>query len=260
MKKKWILPLFALILIGFTACHSSSSLTADEQQPQIDSHNSQNSLDWAGVYQGVLPCADCEGIKTNIQLKYDGSFKMQSVYWGAVGDSVFTQSGQFTWGESGQTIKLSNGKRYFVGENKLIQLDGDGNRIQGELADYFILHKADNRITEKYWKLISLNGNDITVDSTFNREPYLILKANEQHRISGNAGCNQLMGTYELKPENGISFSKMASTLMACPNLNLEDQFVDALQTADKYAVNGEYMTLFEGEQPLAKFKVVYFQ
>lgn len=26
-------------------------------------HNSQNALDWDGEYEGVLPCADCEGIK-----------------------------------------------------------------------------------------------------------------------------------------------------------------------------------------------------
>ena len=32
---------------------------------EIDSaHNAQNSLDWAGDYQGILPCADCEGINT----------------------------------------------------------------------------------------------------------------------------------------------------------------------------------------------------
>ena len=26
-----------------------------------DLHSSQNALDWAGVYEGVLPCADCPG-------------------------------------------------------------------------------------------------------------------------------------------------------------------------------------------------------
>ena len=29
------------------------------------SDNSQNSLDWEGTYKGIIPCADCEGIKTD---------------------------------------------------------------------------------------------------------------------------------------------------------------------------------------------------
>ncbi|MDE5451088.1 copper resistance protein NlpE N-terminal domain-containing protein, partial [Elizabethkingia meningoseptica] len=33
-----------------------------------DSHNAQNSLDWAGTYEGTVPCADCPGIKTTITL------------------------------------------------------------------------------------------------------------------------------------------------------------------------------------------------
>ena len=38
---------------------------------EMDMHNAENSLDIAGVYKGVLPCADCEGIETTIVLKDD---------------------------------------------------------------------------------------------------------------------------------------------------------------------------------------------
>ena len=34
-------------------------------------HNSQNSLDWEGVYKGILPCADCDGIETEIVINSD---------------------------------------------------------------------------------------------------------------------------------------------------------------------------------------------
>ncbi|HOD11102.1 MAG TPA: copper resistance protein NlpE N-terminal domain-containing protein, partial [Flavobacterium sp.] len=43
---------------------SASSTVSDE-------HNSQNSLDYLGMYKGVLPCADCNGISTNIILSKD---------------------------------------------------------------------------------------------------------------------------------------------------------------------------------------------
>nr|WP_250850238.1 copper resistance protein NlpE N-terminal domain-containing protein [Acinetobacter sp. ANC 5378] len=29
----------------------------------------ETSLDWAGEYKGVFPCADCEGIETDLELK-----------------------------------------------------------------------------------------------------------------------------------------------------------------------------------------------
>ena len=43
-------------------------------------HNSRNSLNWAGVYAGTLPCADCPGIQTRLTLGNDGTFEKQSRY------------------------------------------------------------------------------------------------------------------------------------------------------------------------------------
>ena len=40
-------------------------------------HNSRNSLDWAGIYEGVLPCADCPGIQTRLTLSRDESVRTQ---------------------------------------------------------------------------------------------------------------------------------------------------------------------------------------
>lgn len=66
------------------------------------------------------------------------------------------------------------------------------------------LNKIDKDyvITEKYWKLIKLNDTNIppaTEDQ--DRESHFILHKNES-RISGNTGCNNMMGTYELSEEN----------------------------------------------------------
>src|SRR5690606_18798136 len=54
-----------------------------EGAPAADpADNSRNSLDWAGTYRGVLPCADCEGIETVITLAEDGSFREHTRYLG----------------------------------------------------------------------------------------------------------------------------------------------------------------------------------
>lgn len=54
--------------------------------------------DFELAWQGVLPCADCEGIETRLSLRRDEAgevFELQETYLGAEGGNVFTASG--TW-------------------------------------------------------------------------------------------------------------------------------------------------------------------
>ncbi|OPC06288.1 hypothetical protein BAS09_01505 [Elizabethkingia ursingii] len=107
-----------------------------------DGHNSQNSLDWAGTYEGTLPCADCSGIKTTITLKDDNTYAMTEEYVDK--KTKAEDKGKFEWDKSGGKIALvsKDGKRqYIVGENQLIHLDMDGKEITGPNKDLYILKK-----------------------------------------------------------------------------------------------------------------------
>ena len=105
-------------------------------------HNARNSLDWAGSYQGMLPCADCEAINTTLTLHSDGRYQLQQLY---VGKSTqpFVQQGQFSWNPAGSTVLLDGdtSQQFFVAENQLFMLDQQGNRIEGELAARYRLAK-----------------------------------------------------------------------------------------------------------------------
>jgi len=111
----------------------------------INSHNSQNSLDWAGTYKGVTPCADCEGIETEIVLNADLIFTLKAKYLGKGDGKVFQEAGSFVWDKTGGIISLEGFKggpsQYKVGENRLIQLDMEGNVITGDLAEKYVLKK-----------------------------------------------------------------------------------------------------------------------
>jgi uncharacterized lipoprotein NlpE involved in copper resistance len=108
-----------------------------------DMHNAQNSLDIAGTYKGVLPCADCEGIETEIELK-DSAYVKKIKYLGKGDGQVNEDKGSFKWLD-GSTIELEGlvdaPNKYFVGENTLTQLDMEGNKVTGDLADKYILNK-----------------------------------------------------------------------------------------------------------------------
>ena len=110
-----------------------------------DTHNSQNSLDWQGTYKGIIPCADCEGIATEVVLNTDLTFVIKTKYLGKGDQKTWEEKGIFTWGKSGAVIFLKGltGKpnQYKVGENTLTQLDMTGNIITGSLADKYILKK-----------------------------------------------------------------------------------------------------------------------
>ena len=108
-------------------------------------HNSQNSLDWQGVYKGVLPCADCEGIQTEIVLNSDLTFVKKSKYLGKKDFNAINEKGSFTWNKEGSivTLKIINESpnQYKVGENTLTQLDMEGKIISGDMAQNYILSK-----------------------------------------------------------------------------------------------------------------------
>jgi copper homeostasis protein (lipoprotein) len=50
------------------------------------------------AWQGVLPCADCDGIRTRLRLWRDADgqgFELEETYLGAEGDNVFGTTGQW---------------------------------------------------------------------------------------------------------------------------------------------------------------------
>lgn len=122
--------------------------TENGELPQefVDHHNARNSLDYAGEYTGTTPCADCEGIGTVVTITYEGTFTKTIKYLGKDDDTVHAFEGDYSWNEAGNTITLEGledqPSHYFVGENMLIQLDMDGNRVTGELAEMYILNKT----------------------------------------------------------------------------------------------------------------------
>ncbi|MBW3467992.1 copper resistance protein NlpE [Arthrospiribacter ruber] len=134
------------------SCQPSTKETDTEQDEIIveeeyfapDEHNARISLDYEGIYEGVLPCADCEGIETTVEIGPSYSFVKKTVYLGKDNDTKNEYSGTYKWNDAGNTIILEGvdaPNQYFVGENVLFHLDMEGNRITGDLADNYALRK-----------------------------------------------------------------------------------------------------------------------
>jgi uncharacterized lipoprotein NlpE involved in copper resistance len=100
----------------------------------------------AGTYTGILPCADCEGISTRIELKQNGSYTLENRYLGKPEELFVQYRGSFSVSK-GNILTLhgmteqSAPASYVIGKDTLTQLDMDGNVITGILADLYILKK-----------------------------------------------------------------------------------------------------------------------
>jgi uncharacterized lipoprotein NlpE involved in copper resistance len=149
----------ALVVLTLLSCQNEKTTEAEETTETITEgfpetievpmnptpgDNSMNALDWEGTYVGTLPCADCEGIETELTIKYDGTYSYKTTYLGKEAEAEEV-TGTFQWDENGSVITLAGldgapGK-YKVGENRIWHLDMEGNRIEGSLADKYILIK-----------------------------------------------------------------------------------------------------------------------
>lgn len=243
-----------LIFASFISCKTQQVKT---KNTIVKGDHSMTSVDWPGTYQGILPCADCKGIKTELVLNDDLTYTLNNQYL-EKSDSVFTENGKFIWNNLGSTIKLNNlnNQFYQVGENILFQLDKNGNRISGKLADNYVLKKKKIEITNKYWKLIRLNGQSVKQGIS---EPYIRL--NDDFSVNGNSSCNRFNGTYELPESNKIRFSPFAMTKMACLDDKIENEFMQVIEKTTSYSVSSnELIFQDENETSLAIFVSDFFK
>jgi YD repeat-containing protein len=252
----------ALAFLTIASCSSDHNGTKGgktdapgENLPIAD--NSQTSLDWAGTYEGTIPCADCSGISTTLTLNQDNTFRKSEIYQGK-STKAFMTEGTFSWDEDGQRITTTstNGdkQQYFVGENVLFHLDKDGQRIEGNLASlYRLARRLNDPLLEGHrWVLTEVMGEAYTKD-----EKAFIRFDAETFRMEGNNGCNAFSGKYRIQPGQRLSISTVASTLMACPDPKWPEGFMEALQKVDNYTVSENQLSMSKAKTaPLIRFEI----
>lgn len=141
MRKLTVL-FIGIFAVAMFSC-TNSKQKQNEENVTPDMHTSEMALDYTGVYEGVMPCADCEGIKTQLTINDDNTFVLISEYLGKE-DATFEERGNY-FIENGETLVIQDedgDQKYFkLQENSLAQLDADMKVIEGELAEYYILTK-----------------------------------------------------------------------------------------------------------------------
>ena len=255
MKKSFFV--LGLALLTTVSCTTTQQVTKETKVTNI--HNSQNSLSYDGIYRGVLPCADCDGIKTTVYIMNDNTFKMVSESMEKE-SSVFEAKGTFTWDDTKKIILLKeeNGTihQFKVAEGHIVMLDQEGNLITSPLQKNYILTKDNYSILNKKWRLMELMGQKITSKDTMDKEAYLLFN-DKENRYAASVGCNTISGAFTVESYNRLQLQDGISTMMACENNDLEIKLKQALKTADSFQIHGDELILIKGRMaPLAKFKI----
>lgn len=142
--------------------------------------------------------------------------------------------------------------------NTLSQVTGYKKRLNNDLElvnasgrTIVVLKKREmnsglNELDGK-WRITQVNGT--TVNSSMGTKPFLEFDT-DQKKIHGNAGCNTINGsfTYNSSEPRSIAFPAAATTMMACPELELESKILKALENVRMYDKLSEGIGLYDGQ------------
>lgn len=150
--------LFASLFSAHPAMAESDQqmfLKAREIQEQLKGHTDhappvEKRLDFRGVFYGYVPCNDCAGIKMTLSLKQNNNYLLVTQ---PARDSSkeYYEKGKYSWDDEKKLVILTPRKggtattRYHIeNDETLIQLNEDGTKKLGGLAEKYALRRSDS--------------------------------------------------------------------------------------------------------------------
>jgi heat shock protein HslJ len=214
-----------ILLVVATVVAAAAQQSGGGTPPQpTDRHNTRNSLDWPGTYEGVLPCADCPGIKTRLTLNRDDSYRLVTQAQGSQ-NAEKSVSGVFTWQPSGNAITLDErgGRQQFsVGEGQLTLLRPEGGASRSPAANLvltlFAPHSSDleQQLGRYRWRLVfATDANNRRIAGLPPGQDHPIVLSFAGSLLSVQGPCNRLVGGYQVTAAQLI-VNGGASTRIAC--------------------------------------------
>lgn len=92
---------------------------------------------------------------------------------------------------------------------------------------------------EGEWNIVEINGAAVLPSSMTGDYPYMGFDTSSG-RLSGNSGCNRMMGSFDASAKAGVlEFGPIAGTRMACPDMTLEQNVLNALKNIKGYKAIG---------------------
>ena len=181
---------------------------------------------YTGTFAGMLPCADCPGINTELTLNPDGTYQLRETYLKNA-PKTFVSAGKWDTGKDSQTVELKDSKNKdknyyaFSGKNELKKLDMNAQPINDSDFNYSLKRKTQdfNAVTGKVWRLSQVQTaagqvtfNAAKLNPEFFKDIYTLQFDNG--RASGKASPNRYTAPFTAGSGNNLTFGLAASTMM----------------------------------------------
>jgi heat shock protein HslJ len=98
----------------------------------------------------------------------------------------------------------------------------------------------------KEWVVVEMKG--VPVQQSGGRRDAHITFDVAAKRFSGNGGCNQINGNYNVDKKE-IRFTEVLSTKMSCNDIEFENTFLSTLSSIDRYEVKGTDLILKKNKE-----------
>ncbi len=261
MKTNYGIAIVLLVTLMAASCNTSKKITnaqpekemATPAQPQS---RTLTTSEWDGTW--IIQTAEKKAVVGEEPVELIIDAKTGKVY-GCDGCNVvngmvvFSEGNQIQFGSLISTMKACDEKvtdqavqRALNATRSYQVTEGEGiaikfcNETGGTVMT--LVKRMANQLNGA-WNVTEINENKVTDEEL----PSLVIDIQEQ-RLSGFAGCNRMFGTIILDDTPyGISFDQIATTRMACPDMDTERDFVAALNRVKGfYLIDETHAALYQ--------------
>ena len=164
MNRKHLTILFLVAVVALAGCQretpdvapaaetqpvaTSAAETAPAAEPVPEAETALDTRAFAGNFSGTLPCADCPGIDTTLELHGDGTFMLMETYQERKVEPAMID-GTWTAEENGSRIRLDPNSKseqdrlYAVdSHDRITQLGNDGKPLVATGLDFSLKRDA----------------------------------------------------------------------------------------------------------------------
>jgi len=173
----------------------------------------------------------CEGVGKMSCLQIKRGEDFETLRW----ESFYSNIEGFEY-QPGYIYKIK------VSENQKENVPEDASLFEYELVE--IISKEQDKFLSitGIWLLQQVNGKGVGLHPN-----EVVLEINSsQQKFSGKAICNEINGTIKYIEDNKITISKVISTRKMCPNLELETEYISALQSVEEFNIEANELRLLD--------------
>ena len=131
--------LFIVLSFLFFCCNENRSGSISESRAQDSLAATSEKISPAGIYSGIVPCADCIGLEYTLYLQPDSTYYLRQIYYKEpIEKYIMVDSGKwFEKDSAGIELEYGESKILFRQEKySLLMLDADGKEIKDMPANF----------------------------------------------------------------------------------------------------------------------------